>query len=329
MDVNSMRLFELMRHVDDEVMSLGNRHIDQLVLRYLLVRMDAGSGVCGLRSGLSYGRIALDISEKGGAGSRKALVTFTRKDVLNCVTKWVKQGLLLRDSSSQKLRVSFVFWTEYLASPKSAQKEVSTEVSTRLVHQDSLKSDAYGNKNSEVSTEVSTSLTTNYYIENDEFVMSDEWKPTTQFVKLAEAYGYQVGEGANYRKLMMQGIADVQMYWQSSQGKHRRDNQHGWHKELLRTMQVIDAQSSAGDKVTPIAKAAKAYQKKRRGSVVRPVPHESKHGEVDGWQREYAKLGAPAARTQAGYGYPEWCSDLRDWRADYLASLANEKKGNV
>lgn len=254
-------LFGLLEHIESEVMRLGNRDLDYKLLHYLAARMDAGTGVVGEKQAIGRGRMALDLSEKGGAGWRAKPVEYSERDVRHALDRLVNAGVLVRESSARKLVVKFVFWADYLAQDKSVQKQVGRSMAEGWPLNSDENHKLTEQTGREVGREVGPNLTTTITTNTREtFAMHDDWLPVKGFADQAYMAGFQVKKGEAHRSLLDEAIVDVRLYWQSSKAKQRTENQHGWHQELLRTMKRLQAQQMAfpaGGSVTPISAAKK------------------------------------------------------------------------
>lgn len=102
--------------------------IDREVFFYLAQRTDKHSGLVGDRCHVSYGGMALDLSERMSPGRRSSLIVFSSTDIRNSVQRLVEVGLLRRESGDRKgcrLMLVRVFFEQWRQRDRSEQKQVS------------------------------------------------------------------------------------------------------------------------------------------------------------------------------------------------------------
>lgn len=189
--------------VETELMALGNHNLDAKLYFYLFNRMDA-DGIAGTTQRVSRARIALDLSEKGGQGKRKKLISFTANDVDVALLRLERAGLIQRVSDDTHLMIKFSAWLAALHSyaqnevPKVVQKEFSTSHDDKTF----VNQAAYGAKPAvsadEVTSEVPTIITTTTSTTtsttqplSQKFQMSLDWQPSESFWRRVAMAGLQ------------------------------------------------------------------------------------------------------------------------------------------
>jgi hypothetical protein len=181
--------------------------VDRDVFNYLSARMDLKTGVIGGEfCRVSYGGVALDLSERVGQGRRAdAVRVVSSKQVQNAVGRLVDVGLLVRLSQAGKgqfLEVARVFWRSVFGLDRSEQNKVGRMLGGELAGFDvifSLINNGLG-VNAGFSREGLSGEVgrTNTYIPTyqddvDRFAMSLDWKPTALDVEKGLAVaGYPV-----------------------------------------------------------------------------------------------------------------------------------------
>jgi hypothetical protein len=185
------------------------RPLDRDVFNYLAERVDFESGIVGESRRVSYGGMALDLSERDVARRVKCtLVKVTSKTVENAINRLVNIGLLSRLSMrgfKQDLILIRVFWVELLSTDNSVQNPVGSSVGFKLgvIIKKIYNSNNYIQDNNNLSCGLvgssvgitSIQHTTTRAREDDKFTMSLEWQPDQQDLeKILSMYGFVVGD---------------------------------------------------------------------------------------------------------------------------------------
>ncbi len=211
------------------------RILDREVFYYLEQRMDRETGVIGKKVKVSYGGIALDISERMSPGRRDALLVFTSKQIEHAVGRLVSEGLLKRLESvrdRRQLVVVRIFFAEYLFRHKSAKKQVGSglvEGGDEYLLDNSIEiKDIITNGNSmscvnldEVGTTIYISSSTTK--PEDRFSMNLEWSPTES--DLRAILFRAVGSKHKLEDIDPAWLANFVAYWSGQGGRQMTQQQ--------------------------------------------------------------------------------------------------------
>lgn len=221
--------------------------IDREVFFYLAQRTDGQTGVIGKRCRVSYGGMALDLSERASPGRRNGLMVFSSTDMRNSVERLVKCGIFKRFSKvgqGNNLLLRREILARFLTTHNSDQKQVSR----RLVGYLSGDSSENSNENNDMeqkktrgcqddSNEVSRTNIHQYQHRdgkpgkesvNDVFSMNLEWKPSENELRmiLFRAGGSQFKVEA----IDPAWVSEFVAYWWGQQG--RQLSQQQWTAKL-------------------------------------------------------------------------------------------------
>ena len=213
-------------------MAVGNHNLDAKLYYYLFNRMDDDS-VAGTLHRVSRGRIALDLSEKGGQGKRKQLITFTANDVDVALLRLERAGLIRRVSDDANLMIKFSGWIEDARS--FTQNEVPNHVPNKygtsheaktFIKQDSYATSQVGSSD-DVPMEVPTIITTTTTM-GMPFVMTLDWKPSNQFGKRLDVHGIKP------EQVFTGWVGEFSSYWQTQ--PQVRLTQDKWEHKLVQNI---------------------------------------------------------------------------------------------
>lgn len=221
--------------------------LDRDVFMYLAQRVDLLTGVVGKSRAVSYGGMALDLTERVTAGrSVGALRVVTSKQVLNSVGRLVAAGLFRRLSVSGQcnLLLERVFLAEKLNAHKSVKNKVGRELGGRLVDINGIFNNVFNELNdfNEVSwedkiEEVGTTLSINQsnysgssMSKNERFAMPLDWQYSEKDLEVMVKRA-----GLKFELINPVWVAEFIAYWYAD---GRELNQREWFKKLSDT--VID-----------------------------------------------------------------------------------------
>jgi len=322
---------------------LGLHAMDERVFNYLCERTDYRSGLIGIKSSVSYGRMALDLSEHIPRKALAKQIKLTRKDAINSTARLVKANLFTRleaKANSKRLKLMRNFWRDLLNTNNSVQNPDGTQLVQLMVL---LNSDKF-NKNSNLSdysksrwhnvaipdgTNLSTTTSTN------SFSMSDEWSPSRAFAARVKSAGFDIQQ--DDKLLFDYALVEMRMYWMAEQGNKAR-NQIGWELVLLKSMQHLKQEATAeafanakprseAQGAGSEAKAASAgnyaagVKSKPAGLIIPKVPNYRNQNDLVRWQ---ATTKAPEPR--AGEETYDYYRRMLDWRQ---TKLSEAKYGSV
>lgn len=277
---------------------------DREVFFYLAQRTDRHSGVVGNKCHVSYGGMALDLSERLSPGRRKALIVFSSTDIRNSVQRLVDAGILKRMSGDKKgcrLVLVRVFFEKWLNRDKSKQKQVSKglgfgyqgEKQDININNNELE----GNKKDRLranSDEVSTTSNNLLHQQNgEEFSMNLDWRPNESVL---QSILMRAG-GVTYAldKVDPAWVTNFVGYWWGRQD--RKLNERQWTYKLA--MEIIDYFRSPG--LFEQRRGSRAQQEQERSFVEktnRSLPDWAKPPRSDdalsGWMRQYGYGDGPA-----------------------------------
>lgn len=159
--------------------------------------------------------------------------------------------------------------------------------------------------------------------------LTDAWQPNLGFQTAIQRAGFDVTlaacpEGGDYiatgkhASLYYAAMTDLVCYWLGDEVRAKEEKtQIGWQGSLLMTMKHLFKQHKADVvkiKSETGGSAAKKEGKALSGvtALIKKVPYKDK--ELTQWQKQYAHMGAPKAKSRADYGFQEWRTDLDTWR---------------
>jgi len=220
------------------------RPLDRDVFNYLAERVDYETGVIGRSRRVSYGGMALDLSEMDVARRVKdSLVKLTSREIRNCVIRLVNVGLL--SSMSDKgfhhdLVLCRVFFAELLSEDNSVKNPVGITVGRQLAfiagkfnnENNSLQQNNESSCNSVGSTVGITSLhlhTTTRARENDSFTMTLDWKPDQE-----ELDEILTMSGFGIAGVKQEWVVEFITFWYSRPDRHLSHKQ--WTIKLARLL---------------------------------------------------------------------------------------------
>jgi len=217
------------------------RPLDRDVFNYLAERVDYNSGVIGRSRRVSYGGMALDLSERDVARRVKStLVKVTSKDLINTVTRLVNAGLLSRMSAKgfgHDLVLSRVFFVQLLSADNSVQNPVGNAVGFQLGmllkkltnNNNDLQSNNESSQSSVGNAVGITSLQHTSTPGDDKFLMSLDWKPDQGDVVKILAMS-----GLFYENVKADWVNEFVSHW-FSEGE-RKLTQRQWTVKLARLL---------------------------------------------------------------------------------------------
>lgn len=241
--IASLRLIQFQQHAEHVIRELGggsNKAVDHLVFHYLLSRVDLMTGVVGIKSAVSYSRMALDLSEKRGGGARSEPIVFNSDDVRNSVKRLLGADLFERLSEKGKgnrLMLVFKFDGQFLASHNSVQNEVTDRLPasyqgktvTNQGTYDDLNGVGYGEVTINSPSFLPSSVKSCSANESGGvFELSDDWKPGQKFM---EKVNNTWKPDAAMVTQMKAALMDFVFYWQT---KPVRFKQQEWEHKLWR-----------------------------------------------------------------------------------------------
>lgn len=205
--------------------------IDREVFYYLAARTNLDSGFVGKVIKVSYGGMALDLSERVSSGRRKSLFVVSSTDVRHSVERLVTQGVFARASEVGKgkpLLLVRVFYVEFMAQNRSVKNELSICLVDRLVldkrdifnGNNALQEDSMQDCHGE-SREVGRTIFQHQQQADfeEKFTMSLDWQPSEPDLKMILFRAF----GAKHK------IADIDPVWVGEFVAHwysQQDRQH-------------------------------------------------------------------------------------------------------
>jgi len=215
------------------------RPLDRDVFNYLSERVDYESGVIGRSRRVSYGGMALDLSERDVARRVKStLLKLTSIDIENSVKRLVKAGLLERLSKSGigcALILKRVYWVSLYS---SVQNPVARQMLGELlgfIKNKTTDNNELDNKK-ESSCEVrfgsvaTTSLQHTTYSAGDKFLMNLDWQPDNEELKKILALSGHAVENINPA-----WVSEFISYWYAE--GERALTQRQWTVKLARLLE--------------------------------------------------------------------------------------------
>jgi hypothetical protein len=257
--------------VESVVMSLGNHNLDSKLYHYLFARMDT-NGIAGTDHAVARGRIALDLSEKGGQGKRNRLITFTPNDIDVSLLRLERAGLIERLSDRQTLRIKF---SAFIADSHSyIQNEVPNHVPNKLVRSPEpkthLNQTTYVNKREGSPDEVTREVPTNILqqqqttIRDSAFAMNLDWKTSEAFAKRLAIHQIRP------EQVFAGWVGEFVSYWQT------RPNivltQSEWEHKLLQNIisRLKNPNIGISNKATFVSRASQPNQTSNPNSADKP-----------------------------------------------------------
>lgn len=212
------------------------RPIDRDVFYYLAERVDYDSGVIGRTRRVSYGGMALDLSERDFSRRvKETLIQHTITNVENSVKRLVKAGLLEKLSKSGvgcSLVLSRVYWVSVYSSVKNpvAAQLLGQLLGTNTNISNNINTLDNKNKSSCQSKLDPVATTSIYSINNhacEEFVMSLDWQYSENELQmiLHRAGGFKLDQ------VKPEWVSGFVGYWWG-QGDKKRLTQQQWTAKL-------------------------------------------------------------------------------------------------
>lgn len=208
--------------------------VDREVFFYLAQRTDGKTGVVGVKCQVSYGGMALDLSERERAGRRNDLMVFSSTDVRHAVERLVDSGLLGRFSKAGKgnrLVLRREIFARFLARHHSDQKQVGR----RLVDQLPNGTSESTKENNDIEKEKSAGWQANshevgrtnihqYQHRGEQpFAMTLDWKPVEADLKMIL---FRAGGTAfSLDKLDPAWVSEFVSYWWGQSGRMHTERQ--------------------------------------------------------------------------------------------------------
>ncbi|MFA6051546.1 MAG: DnaT-like ssDNA-binding domain-containing protein [Methylobacter sp.] len=164
--------------------------LDRDVFNYLAERVDFETGVIGKARGVSYGGIALDLSERDQSRRAKGkLRKLTSKQVENSVGRLVTMGLLERMSGLRvcdSLILRRFFWAKALHQDNSAKNPDGSKLGAQLgklirvfkLNNNNLNTEEQSRWEGKNVSDGTTSKELLLLRENEKFAMFLEWQPS-------------------------------------------------------------------------------------------------------------------------------------------------------
>lgn len=212
--------------------------IDREVFFYLVQRVDS-RGIVGVRCRVSYGGMALDLSERTRPGPQRELITFNSKQIENSVERLVKVGLFNRLSESGRgkdLLLHRVFSAGLASADRSDQNEFriyqgfnrDIDKSDNVNKNNNLNCSEQGN-NGLIRGEFRTTNIQHHHQQksDDSFQMSMDWVPDDQMIKMILFRSF--GSRFKITDINPAWITEFMMYWS---GRNERHTSAQWMHKL-------------------------------------------------------------------------------------------------
>ncbi|MCK9622226.1 MAG: DnaT-like ssDNA-binding domain-containing protein [Methylobacter sp.] len=282
------------------------QRLDRDVFYYLAHRTDFDTGVIGSVTKISYGGMALDLSERDQPGRDKSnLHKVTSKQIENCVSRLVASGLLVRESRSgfhSPLLLKRFFWESVWGLGSCDQKQVGSRLGVQLgafsrFLFNRIKSFNVNLDSGRESYSLEVGTTSNNIIINnkgDEYSMFLDWQPMSELETILTMSGYQIA------KVDPAWIPSFKAYWWQRQ--ERKYTDRGWTQKLA--LWLVGEFRNSTAKAQPV--------KKNTGHLpgYGPLPERFKIPREDdhlvSWMRKWG-YGEP----QQGISYQQLRNQLR------------------
>jgi len=241
--------------------------LDREVFYYLAERMDIDSGVIGSSVKVSYGGMALDLSERNGERRRKeTLRVVTMCGARESVRRLVAAGLLQAAKTNEQdkqLVVRRVFWAAFLGlgycdqktDPSKTPEQLSVYkcVFDRIFNNLYVKNKSSPQLNSEpVPRTLNNNINNNTPALIDEFSMFVNWEPCDTLAALLGRCGVRMDQ------LDPSWLGLFVSYWLSV--PERRYSQAGWTQKLVAYLVGNIRQGVAGKPSSERPVKAKNYE---------------------------------------------------------------------
>jgi hypothetical protein len=222
MDMQTFRHYRA--NVADVLRSQGNKVVDRLVFDHLWWLVDDDTLITGIKSAVSYARLAAEISETMTQGKRNRPILFSRDDAINSVRRLVEAGLLLRLSKSREDNLVLQF----------VQNEVTMKLPSSYHNKSVINQGSYPVQKVISSGEVTTYLPSIHPTKSagacehplGRFRLSLDWKPSEVFKTQINDVWKPAPAVMDVLKAKVLGFA---MYW-SAQSLEL--DQAGWELKL-------------------------------------------------------------------------------------------------
>ena len=219
------------------------RPLDRDVFNYLAERIDYDTGIIGKSRCVSYGGMALDLSESDVARRAKGtLVKVSSRVIRNCVIRLINAGLLSSMSAKgfhHDLVLCRVFWVNFLSADNSVKNPVGITVGRQLAfiahkfnsnnnglqHDDESRCDSVGSSVGITSVQHTTPCAR----EEKQFSMRLDWQPDQQILdKVLSMSGFMS------TAIKLEWINEFITYWFSQPEKQLNSQQ--WTIKLARLL---------------------------------------------------------------------------------------------
>jgi hypothetical protein len=310
--------------------------VDERIFNYLAERTDYATGNIGIKSAVSYSRMALELSENIPRKAITKQVRISRKQAEVSVNRMNKVQLLTRintSSSNKKLTLVRPYWQKIMLINNSVQNPDGSQLGQLMIKLNS----GYFNTNSHLQndsksrwetntrpdgTNLSTTTTNNSI---HSFAMHDDWQPSEHFAERVKTAGFNIQH--DDKLLYDYALVEMRMYWMSDQ-PDRTYNQIGWERTLLKSMQHTKVQGVQDAITAPQISSVgintpKTTTKPGTPSkpTIPPVPNPSNEAQLLRWIKA---AGAP--QPDRGESTPRYCNRMKDWRN---RKIRDAKYGNV
>jgi hypothetical protein len=309
--------------LDDELEVLRDmRALDRDVFNYLAARVDFDSGMIGQASAVSYGGIALDLTERPGQGRASGSVRVVdRNDVRHAVDRLIDAGLLRSFSEQgkkQNLILLRIFWGRLLDRDKSVQKEVAQKLrrscASVLRKLSFIVKDIDENKEDDSRgscAEVGITSLIQQQQGGDHFVMFSAWQPTMDELEMSlyRAGGYKLDQVPGF------WIAEFIDHWRS-EGK-RRMSQAEWTKKLAWEMVADLRDPGRFDRLHGVNQPGKAAGKAKASGLPEWASPPRDNTALGRWMRQHDYGDGPPGLTleqTRNWLTPRIEARLKQWR---------------
>lgn len=244
------------------LMAHGNKQLDRNVFAYLVDLIDLNTGLIGRPFKVSNSRIACDISEKGGQGTKQVPIVFTTDHVRNAIKRLCDYGvferLSMKGQGGNLLLRACIRSTNANPSHSFNQNEVTdklpasyqSQVSENKGDNTSSTTPSYGEvtisipsflptTSESADTSQSTAVTSSTEVTGKNrnqtgdqdmttlMSMSLDWEPTAEFKNMINEMKPSKSTVLNLQAAMM----DFKLYWS---GQNLQLNQSAWQAKLFR-----------------------------------------------------------------------------------------------
>lgn len=289
--ISAMALLMYQRDAKRVLMEHGNKQLDRNVFAYLVDCIDLRTGLIGSPFKVSHSRIASEISEQGGQGTKSVPMVFTSRAVRNAIDRLCEYGLYQRVSQKgvggQLVLLAVIEKSANAAdSHFSAQKEVGMKLASSRQGQGVDLSGVYGGSESASCPEVGISSPSFLPSISDNPVVgadhrgviksiSLDWEPSEKFKSMINQTYTPCAVTA---KRLKTAIVDFKLYW-SAQDKQLTQTE--WESKLFRNdlRPVLMGEQVASRAVKPAQGAQAGAGSVKRNAKVLSVP-EKLYGEL-------------------------------------------------